>query len=122
MLYKKKARENPQNTDKKEEDEIVALPWFTMPTLNYFCFAGVVLLALNSSNNAYTPRAIFEAPFLTEKECSHVIKLFNSIELGSRNDVILHENHSEVISSYLENHLNGRLGPLLERVSSKAVE
>ena len=93
-----------------------------MPTLNYFCFAGVLLLALNSSNNSYTPRAIFEAPFLTEKECSNVISMFNSNVSGSRNELILHDKYSKDINSYLEKHLNGRLGPLLERVSRKGQE
>ena len=119
MLYRRKARQKAQNTEIVEDNEIVALPWFAMPTLNYFCFAGVLLLALNSSNNTYTPRAIFEAPFLTEKECSHVISMFKSDVSGSRNEVILHGKDSNNISSYLESHLNGRLGPLLERVSRK---
>ena len=122
-MHRRKSREAEQRTnteeDDAEEEEIIALPWFTMPILNYFTFTGVVLLALNSSNNAHTPRAIFEAPFLTKNECASVITLFNKVPSSRDNGLTLIENNnsSQDAISFLEDKLNGRLGPLIERVS-----
>lgn len=117
-MHRRKAREASQSTKAEDDEELVALPWYTMPMLNYFSFAGVILLALNSSNNAHTPRAIFEAPFLTAKECASIINLFDTNSSHKSNVLSLIENEfSQDVTSFLEDKLNGRLGPLIERVS-----
>mmetsp|Transcript_10482 Transcript_10482/g.14805 ORF Transcript_10482/g.14805 Transcript_10482/m.14805 type:complete len:469 (-) Transcript_10482:205-1611(-) len=105
-----------------EDEEIVTLPWYTMPLLNVFTLYGVCLLALTSSNNTSNPRGIFEAPFLSPSECKKMRDIFKNHRASLINDenwrLPLSDSNDMTNSEkeMLVDKLDHRLAPIIERI------
>eukprot|EP00816_Leptocylindrus_hargravesii_P005282 CAMPEP_0196815686 /NCGR_PEP_ID=MMETSP1362-20130617/51248_1 /TAXON_ID=163516 /ORGANISM="Leptocylindrus danicus, Strain CCMP1856" /LENGTH=506 /DNA_ID=CAMNT_0042192735 /DNA_START=12 /DNA_END=1532 /DNA_ORIENTATION=- len=63
---------------REDFEEVYEPHWSTMlimPLLNLFCLCCVIGLLINSPNNIYAARAIFQAPMLSSAECEEVIAM-----------------------------------------------
>jgi hypothetical protein len=92
----------------------VELPWTVWSIFNLFAVLGVITLLLLTSNNKYGARGIFQAPFLTTKECQEFVVLYDSVSKDGEPltlDQFPKENKENMIRI-----LNSRLAPIIERV------